>query len=109
MNLKRWFEEDFLEWLSVHGSIQFWVVLTISLIGNVWQYAFFKGVDKNLGTIVDAYEYEQLENFDLNRAIHEKNLLIFELSWKFEDCKSMLKIIEEETDGSIAVGHTLEE
>ena len=85
------------------------IILILSLLGNIYQYTFFKGVDKNLGTIVNAYEVEQLENFDLNRAIHEKNLLIFELDWKLKECISMVKIIEEETDGSIAVGHILEE
>jgi|TARA_R110002020_G_scaffold57980_4_gene159235 hypothetical protein len=105
-NFLEWLQNDFLEWLSVHGTIQFWIFLILSLAGNVYQYAFYKGYDQNVGIVIEAYSEEQLENFDLNRAIHEKNLLIFDLDWKLKECISILNIAEEE--GAIAVEHLLE-
>ena len=100
---------DFFEELFLHSAQWYiWVILILSLVGNLFQYTFHKGYDQNVSFVVNAYEEEQLENFDLNRAIHEKNLIILDLNWKFNECKSMLQIIEEETDGSIAVKHILE-
>ena len=99
-----WFEELFLH--SAQWYI--WVILILSLAGNLFQYTFHKGYDQNVSFVINAYEEEQLENFDLNRAIHEKNLIILDLNWTLNECKSMLQIIEEETDGSIAVKHILE-
>ena len=100
---------DFFEELFLHSAQWYiWVILILSLTGNLFQYTFHKGYDQNVSFVVNAYEEEQLENFDLNRAIHEKNLIILDLNWKFNECKSMLQIIEEETDGSIAVKHILE-
>ena len=82
-------------------------VLIISLIGNAYQYSYLLGYDKNVSTVTSAYEVEQLENFDLNRAIHEKNLLIFDLQYKLENCRSLVAIIEEEFKGLVAVSHLL--
>ena len=99
-----WFEELFL----TSAQWYIWVILILSLSGNLFQYTFHKGYDQNVSFVINAYEEEQLENFDLNRAIHEKNLIILELQWTLNECKSMLQIIEEETNGSIAVKHILE-
>ena len=101
----------FLEWVEDVFLYTDWAVATllvISLVFNYYQYAFMKGYQDNVGIITTAFEQEQLENFDLNRAIHEKNLMILDLNWTLNECKSMLQIIEEETDGSIAVKHILE-
>jgi len=102
-----WFTDDFMEWLSVYATIHIWIILMVSLGGNIYQYSFYKGYDKNVGFVVDAYEIEQLENFDLNRAIHEKNLIIFELDWKYKECRSMVEMIEDE--GLVIIKHTLPE
>tara|TARA_R100000995_G_C3415732_1_gene91474 strand:+ start:305 stop:646 length:342 start_codon:yes stop_codon:yes gene_type:complete len=102
-----WFTDEFMEWLSVYGTIHIWILLMVSLGGNIYQYSFYKGYDKNVSFVVDAYEVEQLENFDLNRAIHEKNLIIFELDWKLKDCISMVEMIEDE--GLVIIKHTLED
>jgi hypothetical protein len=100
---------DFFEELFLHSAQWYiWALLIISVSGNFYQYSFHKGYDKNVSFVINAYEEEQLENFDLNRAIHEKNLIIIDLQWTLNECKSMLQIIEEETDGSIAVRHILE-
>ena len=81
----------------------------MSLIGNAYQYVYLKGYDRNVGIVTDAYELEQLENFDLNRAIHEKNLLILDLQYKLNDCRSLVAIIEEEFKGLVAVSHLIGE
>ena len=100
---------DFFEELFLHSAQWYiWALLIISASGNFYQYSFHKGYDKNVSFVINAYEEEQLENFDLNRAIHEKNLIILDLNWTLNECKSMLQIIEEETNGSIAVKHILE-
>ena len=100
---------DFFEELFLHSAQWYiWALLIISASGNFYQYSFHKGYDKNVSFVINAYEQEQLENFDLNRAIHEKNLIIINLEWTLNECKSMLQIIEEESNGSIAVKHILE-
>ena len=100
---------DFIEELFLYsGAWYMWVLLILSVSGNFYQYSFHKGYDKNVSFVINAYEQEQLENFDLNRAIHEKNLIIINLEWTLNECKSMLQIIEEESNGSIAVKHILE-
>jgi len=85
------------------------IFLILSLIGNAYQYTYLVGYDKNVGIVTSAYEKEQLENFDLNRAIHEKNLLIFDLQYKLTDCRSLIAIIEEEFKGLVAVSHIIGE
>ena len=94
--------------LTWYGEWWLWWVLLLSLLGNFLQYEFFKGYDKNVSTTAKSFETEQLENFDLNRAVHEKNLTILDLNKKLNECIEILRIVEEETDGSIAVKHILE-
>jgi hypothetical protein len=95
--------------LTWYGEWWLWWVLLLSLLGNFLQYEFFKGYDKNVLIISESFEREQLENFDLNRALHEKNLMILDLQRKLKECMEVLKIVEEESDGSIAVQHILED
>jgi len=83
------------------------IILILSLLANAYQYTYMVGYDKNVGMVTDAYEVEQLENFDLNRAIHEKNLLILDLQYKLNDCRSLVAIIEEEFKGLVAVSHLI--
>ena len=83
------------------------IILIISLLANAYQYSYLVGYDKNVSMVTNAYETEQLENFDLNRAIHEKNLLIFDLQYKLTDCRSLIAIIEEEFKGLVAVSHLI--
>jgi hypothetical protein len=102
----------FIEWIEdVFLYTDFGIVslLVISMLLNFYQYSFMKGYQENVGIITTAFEQEQLENFDLNRAVHERNLQILDLNFKYNECVSMLQIIEEETDGSIAVKHILED
>ena len=82
-------------------------ILVLSLLGNVFQYTYLMGYDKNVSTVTDAYEVEQLENFDLNRAVHERNLLILDLQHKLSECTSLIALIEEEFKGLVAVSHLL--
>ena len=81
--------------------------LGLSLLGNVYQYTYLLGYDKNVSLVTEAYEVEQLENFDLNRAIHEKNLIIVDLQYKLNECSSLIAIIEEEFRGLILVSHLI--
>ena len=94
--------------LTWYGEWWLWWTLVLSLVGNFLQYEFFKGYDKNVITIAEGFEAEQLENFDLNRGLHERNLIVLDLQRKLNECISILEIIEDETNGSIAVDHILE-
>jgi len=93
-------------WLNNMYNITF-IALCLSLLGNAYQYTYLVGYDKNVKIVTDAYEVEQLENFDLNRAIHEKNLLIIDLQYRVSQCESLIAIIEEEFRGMILVSHLL--
>jgi len=106
--ISEWFSDDFTDWLSVYATIHFWILLAFSLGGNIYQYSFYRGYDKNVGIVVDAYQQEQLENFDLNRAIHEKNLFILDLNKRLQECLAVVNIIQDESDGMIVVEHILE-
>ena len=94
--------------LTWYGEWWLWWALLLSFLGNFLQYEFFKGYDRNVSTIAKSFESEQLENFDLNRGLHERNLIVLDLQRKLNECISILEIIEDETNGSIAVDHILE-
>ena len=66
--------------------ISLMILALLSILGNVYQYTFHKGYDANVAMVVEAYETEQLENFDLNRAVHERNLIILDTQYKLEEC-----------------------
>jgi hypothetical protein len=36
--------------------------------------------------VVEAYEKEQLENFDLNAALHHRNLIVLDIQYQLEEC-----------------------
>ena len=62
------------------------IVALLSIFGNVYQYTFHKGYDANVSMVIDAYVVEQNENFDLNTALHHRNLILFDLQYKLEEC-----------------------
>ena len=62
------------------------ILALLSLLGNIYQYTYHLGYDANVSMVVDAYETEQLENFDLNRTLHHRNLIILDTQYKLEEC-----------------------
>lgn len=66
------------------------ILALLSVLGNIYQYTYHLGYDANVSMVVDAYEVEQNENFDLNTALHHRNLILFDLQYQLEDCLSKL-------------------
>ena len=64
------------------------ILALLSLLGNIYQYTYLRGYDANVSMVIEAYEKEQLENFDLNAALHHRNLVIFDLQYKLDECLS---------------------
>mgnify|MGYP003132003791 CR=1 FL=1 len=74
--------------------IQKWI-LVVSLLVNGYQWSFMVGYDKNVKAVVDAYEVEQLQNFDLNRMLHEYSMIIWDLQWELKQLKEVVPNHEE--------------
>ena len=64
------------------------ILALLSLLGNIYQYTYHLGYDANVSMVVEAYEVEQLENFDLNRTLHHRNLIVLDLQHELEECLS---------------------
>lgn len=62
------------------------ILALLSLLGNLYQYTYLRGYDANVSMVVDAYETEQLENFDLNRTLHHRNLIVLDLLDELDEC-----------------------
>ena len=81
--------KKFIEWIEdvfLYTDFGIVSILLISMVLNFYQYSFMKGYQENVGIITTAFETEQLENFDLNRAVHERNLIILDTQYKLEEC-----------------------
>ena len=62
------------------------ILAILSLLGNLYQYTYLRGYDANVSMVVEAYEKEQLENFDLNAALHHRNLIVLDIQYQLEEC-----------------------
>ncbi len=66
------------------------ILALLSILGNIYQYTYHLGYDANVSMVIEAYEQEQNENFDLNTALHHRNLILFDLQYQLEECFSKL-------------------
>ena len=66
------------------------ILALLSVLGNIYQYTYHLGYDANVSMVIEAYEQEQNENFDLNTALHHRNLIVFDLQYQLEECWNKL-------------------